>query len=713
MIPSNYIDHPPDDLSEVSRCHILIRSIMQERTQEFEEFLEGVTSSVYNVLDELVNEMECAVSEEWRESVRESEWYRADAEARQWVDEVVHTIQGGDEEVIGTRRDLEYLLKMKAMDEEIRRKREEEREKEREGRREGEGEAIGEKEGERGGGRLEMTEVVPIAGLVMARFHLYDCELRTVLEIWGRKVPNLGTVSLVQVKMEDLTSEEAKETFALDERVSSDDSSSSRSQRLDGSNSFSFLEFLFREEDTPHVDAHPYPFIRQILMESQDVPKPCLEIMYQTSVRNLRRSIHLADQEAESSMMLASVIASKGILDKSGNEVSCASDEDKVDVEGDKYESKGESVKVDEEGETWGRGKVKEIDEEVYIESEQRVSVEGLSVTFPIPSSPPPLSLSSSSPRSFFTLFSDRYFGDKTRKAERNGKDSPTPHLTSLLSPSNSPPSHLSIPSSPPLSPPIPITSSPHHPSSPPPFLSTSPTNHISFAMDTKSKKEKKVIVSAAKGSLILAKGTEKDYDSKKVRSLSHTNSHRIDLNEKEVGKAPFSPLDLDRNTKFDTHRSIIDRDDMSHGPLVSNLTLDLASLRANTTICPSCQQITCHDADFDERNEEECDWVERERSKEKGQLEGEEKAKSNSSLSRFRTKMLGKHLLRLPNTTAQPSSPSSSSLSSSTTSATSSPTPSSLAVLCPSSLSSPTSSSPRTSGLSTMESSSSRPCDN
>ena len=76
------------------------------------------------------------------------------------------------------KQDYEYLSKMKKMDEEISNK-----------RKSGEGE--GGKEGEEGeGGKkkgLVMTDVVPVAGLVMGRFYVVECENRTALEIWDRK----------------------------------------------------------------------------------------------------------------------------------------------------------------------------------------------------------------------------------------------------------------------------------------------------------------------------------------------------------------------------------------------------------------------------------------------------------------------------------------------------------------------------------------------
>ena len=32
---------------------------------------------------------------------------------------------------------------------------------------------------------VEMTSVVPVSGLIFARFHMYGCELGTALELWS------------------------------------------------------------------------------------------------------------------------------------------------------------------------------------------------------------------------------------------------------------------------------------------------------------------------------------------------------------------------------------------------------------------------------------------------------------------------------------------------------------------------------------------------
>ena len=68
--------------------------------------------------------------------------------------------------------DLDYLKKMKKMDDEIYEKRKMEK---------GKG-----KKGEEKTRGFQMTDVVPIAGLVMARFSMFECEHRTALELWGK-----------------------------------------------------------------------------------------------------------------------------------------------------------------------------------------------------------------------------------------------------------------------------------------------------------------------------------------------------------------------------------------------------------------------------------------------------------------------------------------------------------------------------------------------
>jgi hypothetical protein len=63
---------------------------------------------------------------------------------------------------------MDYLLKMKSMDEEI----------------------LKRKKGNNTAAKLEMTDVVPIGGLVMAQLHVAECELQTAIELWSPKPTN-------------------------------------------------------------------------------------------------------------------------------------------------------------------------------------------------------------------------------------------------------------------------------------------------------------------------------------------------------------------------------------------------------------------------------------------------------------------------------------------------------------------------------------------
>ena len=64
------------------------------------------------------------------------------------------------------KRDLEYLIKMKKMDDEIAKK----------GKDPDQGPA----------GMLEMTDVVPVMGLIMAKFHIFECECSSAIEVWDQ-----------------------------------------------------------------------------------------------------------------------------------------------------------------------------------------------------------------------------------------------------------------------------------------------------------------------------------------------------------------------------------------------------------------------------------------------------------------------------------------------------------------------------------------------
>ena len=132
-----------------------------------ETFVEKTTEEVYRIMNQLVREIEFVLSKSWTASNRITDY--------------------SEESLVRLEKDLSYLKKMKAMDEEIReesRMRREGEEEEREG---------GDGGGERKKKKLVMSDVVPVAGLVMARFHIYECECATVLDLWKNPPRNLSS----------------------------------------------------------------------------------------------------------------------------------------------------------------------------------------------------------------------------------------------------------------------------------------------------------------------------------------------------------------------------------------------------------------------------------------------------------------------------------------------------------------------------------------
>ena len=116
-----------------------------------EKLVREVVKEVYEKVDSLREEMEFML---------EKKWVGLPWEGGEWGGEDVE-MEGRGEEIM--KRDHEYLVKMKEMDKEI---------------------ELAKKEGTREKKKLEMSEVVPMAGLVMARFHVYNCELSTSIEHW-------------------------------------------------------------------------------------------------------------------------------------------------------------------------------------------------------------------------------------------------------------------------------------------------------------------------------------------------------------------------------------------------------------------------------------------------------------------------------------------------------------------------------------------------
>jgi hypothetical protein len=149
-IPENYTDERPQSLEPVQHNLKLLEDTLAGRVddEEFFEFISSTTKEIYEVLDVLKTEMAYLLHEDW------SSW--------------VSDVSLSDDVRKKLESDHAYLVEMKAMDEEIFRLKREKG-------------PMSEKK------RIEMTTVVPISGLLIARLQVYACELTTVLDIWAPK----------------------------------------------------------------------------------------------------------------------------------------------------------------------------------------------------------------------------------------------------------------------------------------------------------------------------------------------------------------------------------------------------------------------------------------------------------------------------------------------------------------------------------------------
>jgi hypothetical protein len=154
-IPDQYLDVPPSDLDAIMRNLNIVSSLLQGKSefdphleQDMDDFLERTVSNVYVEVEKFSSDLHFAIGCNW-ESLN--------------LDLVPTDRQGRC-----MKDDYEYLQKMKEMDEAIRERR---MKKEKEGK------------------RAMMSDVVPIGGLVMARFHILECELRSILMKWKRRAP--------------------------------------------------------------------------------------------------------------------------------------------------------------------------------------------------------------------------------------------------------------------------------------------------------------------------------------------------------------------------------------------------------------------------------------------------------------------------------------------------------------------------------------------
>ena len=149
ILPENYIDQPPENLDLVKENQKLLERVIK-REGNLDEFVQQTTKEVYEMLDVLISEMEYVLGGEWTKLELDLNY--------------------SDSDLQNLDSDFQYLLKVKQMDEDIQKRRKE--------------------KGEQIPTKFTMSEVVPVAGLVMARFHIYECECNTAIELWNNPPPS-------------------------------------------------------------------------------------------------------------------------------------------------------------------------------------------------------------------------------------------------------------------------------------------------------------------------------------------------------------------------------------------------------------------------------------------------------------------------------------------------------------------------------------------
>jgi hypothetical protein len=152
-VPDDYMDRPPEDIAVVEKNYRILDTLIKEEPSELQIFMEQTVRKVYSVLDPLLSDIHILLSSQCPDIT---------AEHRKIL-----------------QSDADYLSEMKKMDE---------------------ANLVEMRNGRREIRKLEMSAVVPVCGLIMARYHILSCELKTTLDIWGAHLslppPSAGTLVL-------------------------------------------------------------------------------------------------------------------------------------------------------------------------------------------------------------------------------------------------------------------------------------------------------------------------------------------------------------------------------------------------------------------------------------------------------------------------------------------------------------------------------------
>ena len=146
-VPPDYTDRPPEDMETVTVNLEIVTDAMKQienGDRDAEDFMRNITERVYVHLRKLLDEMKFVLAGQWTRCV--------------------DGIPFSDSQKERLQMDVDHLLAMEAKDREISESRD---------------------KGMRIYRPLEMSAIVPVAGLILARFHMNLCELSTVVELWG------------------------------------------------------------------------------------------------------------------------------------------------------------------------------------------------------------------------------------------------------------------------------------------------------------------------------------------------------------------------------------------------------------------------------------------------------------------------------------------------------------------------------------------------
>ncbi len=164
VLPNDYLDTPPIDMQGVLSNLVLLKRLLSgDLHANLVEFVEQTAVVVYEELDHFISDLEIAL---------ENNWSKLGISVR---------LTGNQVEMISS--DLEYLKEMKQMDEEIKRSQNIGGGKEKP-EVDCQGNIVVEKGERKKAKKLVMSHVVPIRGLILAKFHILDCELQTALMRW-------------------------------------------------------------------------------------------------------------------------------------------------------------------------------------------------------------------------------------------------------------------------------------------------------------------------------------------------------------------------------------------------------------------------------------------------------------------------------------------------------------------------------------------------